>query len=142
MDAKRYIIPLFEGYCRQMDIDNKDIKCKVGEHPFNLKVASTPQSQAKGYMKSETGPEDGQGILFVYPDEQILRFWMRDVPFPLDILFFDSNNNLVGYETMEPGSSEESRIYRSPKPARYALETRAGWAQENLKGESQYKLEI
>ena len=136
------IIPLFEGYCRQMDIDNKEIQCKIGDHSFKLAVASTPQSQAKGYMKAESGPNEGEGIMFIYPEEKILRFWMRDVSFPLDILFFDSNNVLIGYETMQPGSPNSTQIYRSSKPARYAIETKAGWCKNNIGEDLDCKLKI
>jgi uncharacterized membrane protein (UPF0127 family) len=51
-NSKR-IIPLFEGYCKQTNVDNIDVKCRLGSLPMTLKVASTPESQSMGYQNSD-----------------------------------------------------------------------------------------
>ena len=91
---------------------------------MTLKVASTPESQLIGYQNSETSPEDDQGILFVYPKETHVAFWMKNVKFPLDILFFNSNKEMVHRETMQPNTYPKT--YRCPVPVQYAVETKAG----------------
>ena len=84
------IIPLFEGYCYQDDIDGKEISAVISGTPVKLTVASTDTSKSEGYSnKSE--PEGNEGMMFVFDKEENLGFWMKDVDFPLDILFFNSN---------------------------------------------------
>ena len=140
-------IPLFEGYCRKNDIDGKNIVARIGKNPLRLKVLSTDESQRKGFMNSNS-PKDGEGLLFVYDIEIPLTFWMKNVKFPLDILFFDSNLKLVDYQTMNPDDGSQDDLlprYTSKKPARYAVEVPAGWCTNNLdtkNSDLSFKLEL
>ena len=104
----------------------------VGEIPVRLKIASTEQEKRRGYMFSD-GPQDGEGMLFVYPKEEILTFWMKNVSVPLDILFFDSSMILVDYKSMLPYEEGQEEIYYdSDVPARFALELPFEWIDKNL----------
>lgn len=131
-------IPLFENYCKQEQIDNVDINCKIGSFPITLKVASTPQSQSKGYQHSKSEPSDEEGILFVYPREIPVSFWMKNVDFPLDIMFFNSNREMVHRDTMQPNTYPKR--YNCEIPIQYAVETKAGWYERN--GDEQLKLHL
>jgi len=109
------------------------IPITVGDNNLNVIVSKTPQEQKRGYMFSR-GPKEGEGMLFIYPKEQILSFWMKNVKIPLDILFFDSNCNLIGFEKMKPQFDDEKiKYYTSKLPAKYALEVRSGWISDNIK---------
>lgn len=139
MDSNQNIsIPLFEGYCRQTQVDNIDIECKLGSFPIKLRVASTPESQAMGFQNAKAEPNDEEGILFVYPHETPVAFWMKNVSFPLDILFFNSNKELVQHETMQPNTYPKT--YKCDIPVQYVVETKAGWYDRN--GEEQLKLHL
>jgi len=131
------LISLFENYCKQNTVDNKEVDCKLGDFPMKLKIASTPQSQLKGYQHSEQEPSDNEGILFVYPNEIKASFWMKNVNFPLDILFFNSNKELVHAETMSNNSYP--KIFSCDSPIQYAVETKAGWY--NRHGNKNLKLD-
>jgi len=135
-------IPLFETFCRKSQVDGKTITVEVNGKPVKVKVATTPKSQEQGHMGAEVGPGDDEGILFVYDREEPLSFWMKNVPFGLDIIFFDSNMEYVGHQTMDPfdGSADhEIPRYSSKKPARFALEVPAGWCDRNLDGKCTLK---
>lgn len=131
-------IHLFENYCKQTQIDNAIIDCKLGDFPIKLKVASTPKSQEIGYQHLDQEPTDEEGILFVYPQETPAGFWMKNVNFPLDIMFFDSKKEMVHRETMEPESYP--RVYKCNTPIQYAIETKSGWFDRN--GNSNLKLHV
>lgn len=128
------LIPLFENFCRKTQVDGKTIELKIGEFPILAKVASTPKTQATGYMH-EPEPKDGEGMIFIYDKEDPLYFWMKNVKFPLDIVFFDSSLNYVDHQTMEPFNGERDDLlprYTSKKPAQFAVELPAGWCDKNL----------
>jgi uncharacterized membrane protein (UPF0127 family) len=130
---------LFENFCRKNQVDGKNITAEICGIPLDLKVATTPRSQAKGFMGAKKAPKEGEGILFVYDAEQPLSFWMKDVSFALDIIFFDANAKYVGHETMRAYQGEEdSHVprYSSKKPARFAVEVAAGWCDKNLKDDA------
>jgi uncharacterized membrane protein (UPF0127 family) len=129
-------IPLFESYCKRNDIDGKEILANISGIKLKLRVASTPESQMKGYMHHESGPKNNSGLLFVYDQPQPLSFWMKNVKFPLDIIFFDDSMNYIGHETMDPAQEapdEQIPQYHSKKPARFAVELEAGWCEKNMR---------
>lgn len=127
------IIPLFERFCRQNQIDGKKITGRIGDKSLILKVCSTPESLSKGYSGSPC-PSEKEGMIFVYQTDQILEFWMKGVDFPLDIMFFDSSMSLVDHLTMDPCRDlhdDDLPRYRSSAPAMYAVEVPGGWCKSN-----------
>lgn len=120
-------LKLFEEFTQE-----GTLVAEVSDVPIKLKVSSTESEKKRGYMFSD-GPKEGEGMLFVYTDEQILSFWMKNVIVPLDILFFDSQRNLVDYQKMVPQKSEDDDVfYTSKLPAKFALELPNGWIDKHL----------
>jgi uncharacterized membrane protein (UPF0127 family) len=115
-------------------------KAEIGNKSFLLEVAKTPEARVQG-LSGRTGLKVGQGMLFVFdtPDRQC--FWMKDMKFPIDILWFDSNKKLVHQvRSLSPETYPES--YCSPSSALYAVELSAGTAaQLNADNNTQLKLE-
>lgn len=99
------------------------VALEVGGVPVRVEVADTPDERRRGLMHRDSLPAD-QGMLFVYPEEQTLSFWMRDTGLPLDIAFIDRRGVIVDIQQMEPYTEE---LYRSRSPALYALEMNRGW---------------
>ena len=127
-------IPLFESYCKQCEIDGKTVTAKIGKRSLKLKVASTSSSLMKGYAGLDQ-PSEKEGMLFVYEDETPLSFWMKGVNYPLDIMFFNSNMELVDHQSMDAcGELSDNDLpkYQSNKPARYAVEVCEGWCSKYL----------
>ncbi len=138
------IIPMFEGYCRKNDIDGKEIVALISGNKVTLKVAANDNTKAKGLMESDE-PGDMDGMIFVYETPQILDFWMKNVEYDLDILFFDENLKLVDHFTMDAyqGESDDRlKIYKSKVPAMYAVELKSGWYNDNIKSNDNIKLKI
>ena len=99
----------------------------VGGVPVIAEIADTPALRERGLMGRDSLPGN-QGMLFVYADEQVRSFWMRNTPMALDIAFADRNGSILNIETMEPNSDETTL---SVSPAMYALEMSAGWFASN-----------
>ena len=100
---------------------------------FNLDVAYTDSTRAIGLM-GRTSLSDDEAMLFVYEDAEYRNFWMKDTLIPLDILFLDAHGIVVDVQTMDTQigvMDRELKIYSSSKPARFALEMKAGLA-DNL----------
>ena len=92
---------------------------------LKLEIANTEAERNKGLMFRKSMAED-EGMIFVYPIERELSFWMKNTHISLDIVFIDSNWKVVGLIERLPILSLESR--RSPKPGKYAIELLAGMA--------------
>ena len=95
---------------------------QIGDEVFHVEIAATPTALETGLM-DRTHVEANAGMLFVFDQPELLRFWMVKTPLPLDVAFIDPDWTIVGMATMEPLSGE---IHESPIPAQYALEVAAG----------------
>jgi len=97
-------------------------------------VVNTPQQMAKGLMFRES-LSTNKAMLFVYTDEQIRSFWMKNMNFDIDIIFLDKNRNIVSIKEKAPACKTLTcPHYSSALPAMYAVEVISGFAGEfNLK---------
>ncbi len=97
-----------------------------GVHRVEVEVAATPESRARGLMWREELPA-GQGMLFVFAEEEVQSFWMRNTLIPLDMLFIDSEGRIVGIvERAQPRTLTGRSV---GVPGRYVLEVPGGWCQ-------------
>lgn len=108
-------------------------KIKVGQSELTVELAVSAKQQELGLMYRKTLGQD-RGMLFVFSEERVLNFWMKNTFVPLSIGFFDRNKKLIEFFDMDPVLSElQVKIpsYTSKKPARYALEVNKGWFKDN-----------
>lgn len=90
-----------------------------------VEIADDPHEQSVGLMHRRLA-DDGQGMLFVFPESAPRVFWMRNTPGSLDLLFLDPGLRLIALiRDAEPLSD---RRLRSGAPARYVLEVPGGFA--------------
>lgn len=95
---------------------------------IELEVALTPEQQAKGLMNRPVLP-DNRGMLFKFSSAQPVRFWMKNVPVPLDMVFLQ--NGVVQYiQTAPPCSSDPCPTYGPDVLIDTVIELRAGRAGE------------
>lgn len=98
---------------------------EVGGVPYTVAVADTNDRRRRGLMGVEDlSPLDG--MLFVFDEEAVRSFWMKDTLLPLDIAFFDAAGVLVHRTSMVTCPDGDCPTYSSEEPARYALEAPAG----------------
>lgn len=95
----------------------------IGSHQITVEVVATNAERARGLMYRRTLEPD-HGMLFVYPDERVMRFWMRNTQVPLDIAYIGMDGVIQEVRYMKP-FDEVSVV--SKQPARYALEMNFGW---------------
>lgn len=91
-----------------------------------VEVADTPELRAKGLM-FRTELDNEVGMLFIFPDEEMRSFWMKNTLLPLDIVFLNSDFSIVNIARGTQPYSLAS--IPSLFPAQYALEINAGQAE-------------
>lgn len=90
---------------------------------FALEVVATPAQRAKGLMfRRELAAN--RGMIFVYPNEAVQHFWMKDTYVPLDIVFLNHNLTVLGALERMPILSETSRSI--DLPSKFVIELAAG----------------
>jgi uncharacterized protein len=99
----------------------------IASATFNVEVASTLLEQARGLSnRPSLGTDDG--MLFVFSSGSTQSFWMKDMNFPLDMIWI-SGNTVVGFAQnapAEPNVLFPSQIFYSPANTDKVLEVNAG----------------
>lgn len=107
------------------------IEITIGSNRIQAALATTLAEREKGLMGRDALP-DTAGMLFVFAGDGIRNFWMLNTPTPLSIAFLDSAKTILNVEEM--AANDAVTIHRSSRPARYALEMRAGWFRDRNVG--------
>ncbi len=96
----------------------------VGSQTYEVRLASTPDAQTKG-LSGQHSMASNEGMLFTFDKPGPQCMWMKDMYFPLDILWLDNDQKVVHLEkNMTPSTYPDS--YCSVKPARFVIELNAG----------------
>ena len=96
---------------------------------IQLEVARTPEEQARGLSGREMLGENA-GMLFVYEKPGLPGFWMKEMNFPIDIIWIGNDRRIVDIsENIAPETFP--RLFRPRAPVQYVLETNAGWAKSH-----------
>jgi uncharacterized membrane protein (UPF0127 family) len=99
---------------------------RSGRHGYQLQMATTAAAQEKGLGDRDSMPA-GSGMLFAFPNEATRCFWMKDMRFPLDIIWTNKNKKVV-YIQPEISPSTYPDDFCPSTPAQYVIELNAGEA--------------
>ena len=97
---------------------------------FLVEIARTPEELSRGLSYKESLPQR-QGLLFAFPNVQVQSMWMPFMNFHLDIVWLDSNKQIVHInEDVAPCNGiHNCTSYSSNVPVLYAIELNAFDAQ-------------
>ena len=100
-----------------------DLRGNWGQASFDVTLADTPKKRALGLMHVEHLPKRS-GMLFVYPTEGKVAFWMKNTLLPLDILFFDATGKMTGMHANAQPHDLNPKI--GGETVKYVLEINGG----------------
>jgi uncharacterized membrane protein (UPF0127 family) len=93
---------------------------------LDIEVADTDSARERGMMQREGFPSETSGMLFPFDEEAEQSFWMANTPLSLDLFFVDADSQVVNiHKYAQPNTAEQ---IPSEEPAKYVLETPAGFA--------------
>lgn len=99
----------------------------VNEHPIFIQVVTGGEEQERGLGGLDSLPTD-QGMLFSFKESDLYAFWMKDMRFPIDIIWVGANLVVVDIAKDVPPGSYPA-IFRPRAPALSVLELNAGSAE-------------
>ncbi len=123
-----------ESFAKSCQNDRVDLRGDWGQVSFDVALAQTPESRALGLMHVDHMPKRS-GMLFIYPDESPVAFWMKNTLIPLDMLFFDASGRMTGIHENAQPHDLTSKV--GGKTVKYVLEINGGLARVyGIKGET------
>jgi uncharacterized membrane protein (UPF0127 family) len=101
---------------------------------LSVEIAATPADQQKGLSDRDSMPLD-HGMLFVFNSEGMWEFWMKEMRFSLDIIWFDSQKRNVFVEQgLAPCTPEDCPMYTPTVNSMFVLEVNAGFVRAHNVG--------
>ena len=102
------------------------VDIKVPKGVIHAIVVSTTEALARGLSGRPSLPKDS-GMLFVFPNVGIYGFWMKDMNFPIDIVWINADKKVSGIaRDVEP--TTYPKVFYPPSEIRYVLELNSGGA--------------
>ncbi len=101
----------------------------VNDVVFKINIADTKLERTRGLSGMKMLPKN-EGLLFIFDTTGVYPFWMKDMNFPIDIIWVDENLEIVYIkENATPESFPE--LFNSKIKALYVLEVNAGEIKKN-----------
>ncbi len=123
------IVAAFWGWRRFGYNDLRPQAVMIGNVSLIVDRVSSPAAVARG-LSGRVRLPDKEGMLFVFPKPAVYRFWMKEMRFPIDIIWIGVEKKVVGFsENLAPESYPET--FAPPSPVQYVLEVNAGWVQRH-----------
>ncbi len=105
----------------------------IGDKKLEVEVADSASARATGLSYHKSLGED-KGMYFIFSSLSSHSFWMKDMNFPIDIIWI-KDNRVVGVSenvSHQPGAQLwQLKSYSPPDPVNRVLEVNAGWFLKN-----------
>lgn len=111
-------------------VENYDVLVKVGNAKVFAELADTPNLVVKG-LSERDGLSDDHGMLFVFPYESNWGIWMKNMKFPIDVLWISKDFKVVDLVKNMLPDSYPKVFAPSVDTVKYVLEIPVGTIDEN-----------
>jgi len=102
----------------------------LGDVTIHVDVAQTEKEKEQGLSGIEVLPQN-EGKLFIFDVPDTYGIWMKEMRFPIDIIWIDSSFSIVSIKTKALPESYPA-VFMPEKPAQYVLEVNAGFAKQHM----------
>ena len=130
INVSLWIIQLFtftQSFAEEIVYSHALVTTTTGEE-IPVEVADTLKKRSLGLGK-RTSLKKVWGMLFVFEKRKPHRFWMKDMQFPLDIIWLDNHRIVHIIHNAKPANSRDGpEVMTSPVSVNFVLEIAAGRA--------------
>lgn len=103
---------------------------KIENKTFNLAIVTTEKEKQIG-LSTQKSINNNQAMLFLFDTPSYYSFWMKDMKFPIDILFINKDKIVDIYTNLKPFKENETPIIVTPKESSdKVLEIKAGLSEK------------
>lgn len=107
-----------------LSLSRPQVTVRLGDGVFHASLATTPKTREKGLSGTkQLGATDA--LLFVFKENGKYAVWMKDMHYPLDVVWLSGAKQVVHIErNMQPDSYPKTYVPKAD--ARYVIEFAAG----------------
>ncbi len=104
---------------------------KINNQTFKIEVAKTNETRQVGLSGKDSIPQDF-GMLFPFETQNYYSFWMKNMKFPIDIIFIRGNKIVTIFQSVKPPEKEVMSLplYQPTEPSDAVLEINAGLSEK------------
>lgn len=119
------LVVLVAGVLMVLSLNTRKWPITIGDKVIYARIADTDVSRMKGLSgTSQLG--DSEGMLFIFDTPGRWGMWMKDMRYSLDMVWMDSNKNIV-YIAENVSPSTYPKSFSPDSDALYVLELPAGF---------------
>lgn len=112
----------------KLDYLYKKIDITIGNSVFKAEIADTPALLEQG-LSGRASIDEDYAMLFVFPTPGQHKFWMKDMNFPIDIIWLNKYKKIVHIEkNLSPNTYP--RAFGPDTDTVYVLEIKSGKADQ------------
>lgn len=97
---------------------------RVGNLEFQVEAAASEKARELGLSRRAGLPADA-GMWFVMPRPDWHGFWMKDMAFPIDLVWVGPERTVIDVLDLKPCMAQSCPIHYPPSPVAYVLEVNA-----------------
>lgn len=106
------------------------IKLRIGDTQIIAEIADSDEEIAGG-LSGRSSLSSSSGMYFILGERRVAKFWMRNMNFPLDIIWI-RNEKIVGIDKNAKVPTESGvPTYTSPGPITHVIEVNAGFSNKH-----------
>lgn len=114
-------------------ISQKSVVLTINKRKLTAAVANSFSQKEVGLSKIKSLSFDS-GMVFPMGKKEYYRFWMKEMLFPIDIIWIDGNRIVDITQNVQPENKPPLTIYTPKKPVNYVLEVNSGYTKRyNIK---------
>lgn len=96
---------------------------QIGKNPVRVIVASSTRARTDGLSGYKPLPEK-TGMLFIFDSAEFQSIWMKDMAFPIDIIWIDESFHIIDIKSNVSPDTYPT-VFEPKQRARFVLETPA-----------------
>ncbi|NLA43094.1 DUF192 domain-containing protein [Candidatus Saccharibacteria bacterium] len=106
-------------------LHNRPSYVKLGSAVFKAKVVENEADRIRGLSGTESLGQN-EAMLFIFPKNNRWGIWMKDMNYPIDIIWLNQQKEVVDIERSAQPESYPDKTFHPSVDAKYVLETIAG----------------
>lgn len=105
--------------------DGKISVCIENKKCFEVEISDSQVERTMGLSGYKSLQVDS-GMFFVFPEEINVGFWMKNMNFPLDIIWINKDYEIIGFEESVEPCESYCKVYYPGEEILYVLEINSG----------------